>query len=754
MFLENNYLRQFYENYSDKLSRMKENLKRPLTLSEKIIFSHIRHIPENIEKGRTEVSLKVDRVAMQDATAQMAILQFMLTGREKVAVPTTIHCDHLIQAHKGSSQDLNAAIKENQEVYDFLKSASNKYGIGFWNPGSGIIHQVVFENYAIPGALMIGTDSHTPNAGGLCMISIGVGGADAVDAMAGENWNIAMPKIIGIKLTGKLDGWTAPKDVILKVAELLTVKGGTGFILEYFGEGISSISATGRGTITNMGAEIGATTSIFPFDKKTAEYLKSTYRADVSDYSDKIKQDLQPDKEILEDPEKYFDKVIEISLSELKPMINGPHSPDLAHQLSDVGESAKNNGWPVRLSYALIGSCTNSSYEDMQRAASIARQAAEKGARVKCGFMITPGSEQIYRTIERDGLLEVFEGIGGIVLANACGPCIGQWKRDDIKLGDKNSIISSYNRNFKKRNDSNPETHAFVASPEIVTAYALAGGLDFNPLTDFLETQSGERFRLELPSATGLPSKGFVFDTTGYDKPTGSGNVIINPDSERLAFLKPFGPWNKEKDFKDLLVLVKAKGKCTTDHVSPAGKWLRFRGHLDKISDNLYSGAVNAFTDEAGTGKNIMTGEQGIEFSRISRHYNDHGRGWIAVGDSNYGEGSSREHAAMEPRHLGCRAIIAKSFARIAETNLKKQGLLPLWFDKEEDYDKIREDDLISINYVNIQVGKQVIVGIRHSDGTNEDIKTNHTYSEEQIKWFDAGSALDEIRKRNEENEH
>ena len=678
---------------------------------------------------------------MQDATAQMAILQFMLTGKKSVVVPTTVHCDHLIAAKLGAQQDLEEANLQNKEVYQFLKSSANKYGMGFWKPGSGIIHQVILENYAVPGQLMIGTDSHTPNAGGLGMIAIGAGGAEAMDAMAGLSWTITMPKLIGIQLKGRLNGWTSPKDVILKVAEILTVKGGTGCIIEYFGEGARTISATGKATIANMGAEVGATTSLFPYDEHTAAYLRATRRGFVAALADSLKEELQADPEVEQNPLVYFDEVIVIDLDRLEPHLVGPHTPDLSRSISSLKGDLEKNNWPLQLSAALIGSCTNSSYEDMSRAAVVARKAAEQGLKAKVSFMVTPGSQQIYATMKRDGLLEVFEQIGGTVLANACGPCIGQWNRQDVPKGVRNSIITSFNRNFKSRNDANPETHAFIASPEIVTAFALAGRLDFNPLLDTIDG-----VKLDITAVDQLPSQGFVFDVSGYEEPSGKGDVMIDPESDRLALLRPFAPW-QEKDFSELLVLVKAKGKCTTDHISPAGKWLEFRGHLDKISDNMFSGAVNAFTEKIGKGKNLLT-EMEENFSSIARHYQNHDRGWIAVGDTNYGEGSSREHAAMEPRYLGCRAVLAKSFARIAETNLKKQGILPLWFALESDYEKILEDDIIDIDN-DVAVGELVYVTLKHSDGSVEAIEMKHTFSKEQLEWFKHGSALNWLREKN-----
>lgn len=753
----------FYASYPSLVQRVREHFGRPLTYAEKILFVHHLKGLSGVStasmvslsefsprhRGLVTIPLVVDRVIMQDATAQMAVLQFILTGRKTVAVPTTIHCDHLIQARGGARADLAAAGAENDEVYSFLRSAANKFGMGFWKPGAGIIHQVVLENYAVPGTLIIGTDSHTPNAGGVGVLATGVGGADAVEVMVGESWSITLPRLVGIKLTGKLNGWTAPKDIILKVAELLTVQGGTGKIIEYFGPGARTISATGKATITNMGAEIGATTSLFPYDNHTAAYLRATRRELVAQQADQVASDLCADSLVEEHPEQYFDEVLEINLSTLEPHVVGPHTPDLARPLSRLAEDVKKNDWPVTLHYALIGSCTNSSYEDMQRAASVARQAVAHGLKVRCPFLVTPGSEQVRKTIERDGLLHLFEQVGGTVLANACGPCIGQWKREDIAPGEKNSILTSYNRNFKKRNDANPETHAFIGSPELVTAVALAGRLDFNPLAEPLTTPTGELLYLQPPfSDAALPAEGFVYDFTGYEAPTGNGMVVIDPSSQRLAFLELFDAWH-HADFKDLFVLLKAQGKCTTDHISPAGAWLRFRGHLDKISDNLFSGVVNAYTGEAGRGKNRIT-HLPDSFSAIARQYKKAGRGWIAVGDENYGEGSSREHAAMEPRYLNCRALIAKSFARIHETNLKKQGLLPLWFVDPADYGKIREDDCITLQDTELAEGKPVMVILNHADGTTETITTRHTYTTEQISWFDAGSLLNKIRRSDE----
>jgi aconitate hydratase len=745
VFLSGQYMKTFYENYQKNLAEVRKKLSRPLTYAEKILYTHLANFDLNSVKIGSAVELKVDRVIMQDATAQMAVLQFMNAGKSKVQVPTTIHCDHLIQAKVGAERDLNQAELENNEVYAFLKSAANKFGMGFWKPGSGIIHQVVLENYALPGMLMIGTDSHTPNAGGVGALAIGVGGADAVEAMAGEAWKVIMPKLIGIELKGKLNGWTAPKDIILKVAEILTVKGGTGCIIEYFGEGARSLSATGKATITNMGAEIGATTSLFPYDIHTEKYLRATRRMDVVESANSISSDLAADVEVEVNPMQYFSEVIIIDLSQLEPQVVGPHTPDLARKISELGLEVKEKGWPVELKYGLIGSCTNSSYQDMCRAASVAQQAYDKGLVVKSGFLITPGSEQIYQTIKRDGFLEIFEKIGGVVLANACGPCIGQWSRDDIKTGEANTIISSYNRNFRKRNDANPETLAFIASPEIVMALAIAGRLDFNPLTDELDAADGTKFKLEVGVGKELPEEGFVFDSTGYSEASGEGQVLINKNSSRLALLAPF---NAVESFEDLWVLLKVKGKCTTDHISPAGKWLKYRGHLDKISDNMFSGAVNSFSEESGKGRNLLSGEV-EEFSKIARDYKKNHKNWIVIGDYNYGEGSSREQAAMEPRYLGCAAVVVKSFARIHETNLKKQGLLPLTFVDVKDYDKILEEDKVSIiGADNLQVGVPVILNVTHSDGLIDAIETRHTLTEEEIAWFKAGSMLEWIKKR------
>lgn len=683
---------------------------------------------------------------MQDATAQMALLQFMSAGIPRVAVPSTVHCDHLILAETGAKNDLIKAYDMNKEVYDFLASVSNKYGIGFWKPGAGIIHQVVLENYAFPGGMMIGTDSHTPNAGGLGMIAIGVGGADAVDVMAGMPWELKFPKLIGVHLTGKMSGWTSPKDVILKVAGILTVKGGTCAIVEYFGEGAKTISCTGKGTICNMGAEIGATTSLFPYDEKMSAYLKATGREAVAEMADELINYLKPDT----GSEKYYDRIIEINLSELEPHINGPFTPDSAWPVSKFKDAVKENGYPEELKVALIGSCTNSSYEDMERSASVAKQAIESGLKVKSEFTITPGSEQIRATIERDGLMKIFEEAGGLVLANACGPCIGQWKRHDVKEGEKNSIITSYNRNFSKRNDGNPATHAFVASPEIVTALAFAGKLTFDPLHDTLVNEKGEKVKLKEPAGNELPEKGFLKGEEGYVPPAEDGSkvqVFIDPDSKRLQKLFPFLHPDYEKDFKDMLLLIKVKGKCTTDHISMAGPWLRYRGHLDNVSNNMFIGAVNYFNDKTNSVKNQLTGNYD-EVPNVARDYKSKGISWIVVGEENYGEGSSREHAAMEPRFLGGKTIIVKSFARIHETNLKKQGVLPLTFANPADYDKIIEDDKFDLNVGELAPGYQLTLTVKHSESSTDKILLNHTMNKHQIEWFKAGSALNLMAKK------
>ncbi|TDJ58131.1 MAG: aconitate hydratase [Nitrospina sp.] len=742
MLLDPAPIEKLFQSLEKSLSAARSNLGRKLTIMEKILFSHMDPGTDfsKLEPGKSDIFLNADRVAMQDATAQMAILQFMSAKISKVAVPTTIHCDHLIQAHTGSDVDLKAAIETNKEVYDFLQSSAMKYGMGFWKPGSGIIHQVVFENYAVPGTLMIGTDSHTPNSGGLGMIAIGVGGADAVDIMTGQQFMTRMPKLIGIKLTGKLTGWTASKDIILKVATMLTVKGGTGKILEYFGDGARSLSATSKGTVTNMGAEIGSTTSIFGYDENMDVYLRKTERDAVADLCKKYAEHLVSDPEVEQDPEKYYDEIYEIDLSTLEPQIVGPHTPDLGRPVSQMAADVDKNNYPEKLSAALIGSCTNSSYEDLTRAVSLARQAKKAGLKAKSIFLITPGSERIFETISRDGILKDFEDVGGTVLANACGPCIGQWKREDIKKGDANSIISSYNRNFAKRNDGNAETLSFITSPEIVVAMAFAGSMKFNPLTDSI----GD-FKFEPPTGEVFPAQGYASKDSGYMAPSMSGEVVIDPKSERLSFLEPFPKQDPVADFKDLKVLFKATGKCTTDHISQAGPWLKFRGHLDNISNNLFLGAVNSYYDETGKGTNLMTGETD-ELNKIARHYKDNGVGWVVFAEENIGEGSSREHAAMEPRHMGCRAIIAKSYARIFEANLKKQGLLPLTFSNKDDYENIQQKDTISLEGLEgIKPGQAVTMTVTHEDGSTDKIQLNHSLNEGEIKWFYAGSALNYV---------
>lgn len=747
-------IKKLYESASTKLERARKVYNRPLTLAEKILLVHLDNWNgEPPVRGESVVSLKPDRVAMQDATAQMALLQFIQGGFKLVAVPSTVHCDHLIQARRGADEDMKVALEENREVYEFLRSASSKHGIGFWKPGAGIIHQVVLENYACPGTLMIGTDSHTPNAGGLGMLAIGVGGADAVDVMAGEPWLLKWPKLIGVKLTGSLKGWTAPKDVILKLAGILTVAGGTGAIIEYFGEGTESISCTGKATITNMGAELGATTSVFPFDERMVSYLQATDRADFGKLAREHAHYLKADAEVAADPGKYYDQVVHIDLDQLEPHVVGPHSPDLARPISRMAADVKEHGYPAELKYSLIGSCTNSSYEDMTRAADVARQAAEHGVQVKAPLMVSPGSDQIYETIKRDGQLEILEKAGATVLANACGPCIGQWKRDDIKKGDKNSIVSSFNRNFSARNDGNPETLSFITSPEIVVAYALAGDLNFNPLTDKVKKADGTEFSLTPPAvAPEVPANGFVTKFEGYIPPAGEGDKIqiaVDPASERLALLEPFSAWDG-KDYDSMPVLLKALGKCTTDHISPAGPWLRYRGHIDRISDNMFTGAVNAFTSKPGEGINVLTGEY-ASYPQVARSYKKNALGWLVVGDQNYGEGSSREHAAMSPRYLGCRVVIVRSFARIHETNLKKQGILPLTFAHPEDYDKIQELDRVTIHGLNkLTFGQPLEATVLHADGSKDTISLKHSLTQEQIEWFKAGSALNLIRQRRE----
>ncbi len=742
-------IKKVYGRYPERIGKAKEILKRPMTLSEKILYSHLHDgvATKEFKRGVDYVDFDPDRVAMQDATAQMAVLQFMLSGKDKVAVPSTIHADHLITAKEGADIDLQIANSKNKEVYDFLQSSAQKYGMGFWKPGAGIIHQIVLENYAFPGGMMIGTDSHTPNAGGLGMIAIGVGGADAVDVMAGMAWELKFPKIIGIKLTGKLSGWVAPKDIILDVAKILTVKGGTGCIIEYFGEGADSLSATGKASICNMGAEVGATTSLFAFDDNNIKYLKATGRADVAEAASAIKEYLRADKEVYDNPEKYYDQFIEIDLNTLEPRLNGPYSPDRAWTVSEIKEAAEKNHFHKNMEAGLIGSCTNSSYEDLTRAASIVKDALAKGLKPKASFWVSPGSSQVRYTAERDGLIDTFREIGATVLANACGPCIGQWDRKDADKELPNSIITSFNRNFAKRNDGNPNTHAFVASPDIVTAYTFAGTLEFNPLTDYLINDKGEKVKLSEPHGIDLPPKGFDVEDPGFVAPAQDASKIkidVSPESERLQLLTPFEPWNG-KNFSDLKLLIKAKGKCTTDHISMAGPWLRYRGHLDNISNNLLLGAINAFNGESTT-KNPITGEYD-KTPKVARYYRDNNISSIIVGDENYGEGSSREHAAMEPRHMGVKAVIVRSYARIHETNLKKQGVLALTFANPADYDLIQEDDTFDIiDLDKFAPGSTITVVAKHKDGTKDNIKALHTYNKNQIDWFKHGSALNLIR--------
>ncbi len=740
-------VKKVYETTRARTEVIRKRLGRDLTLAEKIIYGHLDD-PQNqeLERGKSFLLLRPDRVAMQDATAQMALLQFMLAEKSEAAVPSTVHCDHLIQAYQGKEKDMKASNMSNKEVFDFLASTSSRYNIGFWKPGAGIIHQVILENYAFPGGLIIGTDSHTPNAGGLGMCAVGVGGSDASDVMVGLPWEVKNPKLIGIHLKGKLNGWTAAKDVILKLCGMLTVKGGTDKIVEYFGEGANALSCTGKATITNMGAELGATCSVFPYDAKMGAYLAATGRKELAQIADQNTDILTADKDVLANPTKYFDEVYEIDLSTLEPHLVGPHTPDLARPISKIGEEARANGWTLKLSSALIGSCTNSSYEDIGRSANIAEQAMKVGAKMHQPFLVSPGSTQIQNTITRDGQMKTFEAVGATVLANACGPCIGQWKRDDIKTGDKNTILTSFNRNFRGRNDANMETLAFIGSPEIVMAMGLAGRLDFNPMTDELEGPNG-KIMLKAPVAPELPEKGFVPDVEGYQKPAGAAaQVAVDPKSERLQLLKPFTKWDG-KDFVDQLVLAKAKGKCTTDHISPGGKWLNYRGHLDNISNNMLLGADNAFIPgEIGKGHNLLTLEK-KEFAQVAREYQKAGRGWMIIGDENYGEGSSREHAAMSPRFLGCTAVITKSFARIHETNLKKQGVLALTFVNPTDYIKIQEKDLLSIRGLSeLAPGKNLTLEAKHADGSVDQIEVKHTYNSEQLKWFKAGSALNLIR--------
>ena len=743
-------IKKVYAGFAEKVAAARSTVGRPLTLTEKILYAHLTqgNATSVYQRGKDYVDFAPDRVAMQDATAQMALLQFMQAGRPTAAVPSTVHCDHLIVAKDNNVVDLDRAVHESSEVYDFLASVSNKYGIGFWKPGAGIIHQVVLENYAFPGGMMIGTDSHTVNAGGLGMIAIGVGGADACDVMAGLPWELKFPKLIGVKLTGKLNGWTAPKDVILKVAGILTVKGGTGAVVEYFGEGATSMSCTGKGTICNMGAEIGATTSTFGYDESMSRYLKATGREEIANLADGIKEHLTGDQEVYDDPKAYFDEVIEINLTELEPHLNGPFTPDLATPISKMKEAALANGWPVKIEVGLIGSCTNSSYEDISRAVSLARQVSEKGLTLKSEFTITPGSEQVRYTIDRDGFLDIFNKIGATVFANACGPCIGMWDRVGSEKQEKNTIVHSFNRNFAKRADGNPNTMAFVGSPELVTALAIAGDLTFNPLTDTLTNDKGEQVMLDAPTGFELPPKGFAVEDAGYQAPAKDGShvqVLVSPESKRLQLLDPFPAW-EGTDLEGLKLLIKAKGKCTTDHISMAGPWLKFRGHLDNISNNMLIGAVNFFNEKTDNVKNQLTGTYG-PVPATQRAYKAANIGTIVVGDENYGEGSSREHAAMEPRHLGVRAVLVKSFARIHETNLKKQGMLALTFVNKEDYDKFLEDDTIDIKgLVSFQPNIPLHLVLNHADGTSDIIQANHTYNQQQIEWFKAGAALNVIK--------
>ena len=743
-------VKRLYESMPAKLDAARKRFGRPLTLSEKILVAHADDFAkQEWSRGKAQLRLRVDRVALQDATGQMALLQFMQAGKPQVAVPSTVHCDHLIRAQSGASEDMKRAVTENNEVYEFLHSASKKYGIGFWKPGAGIIHQVVLENYAFPGGLMIGADSHTPNCGGLGMIAIGVGGADCGEAMAGLAWEVLDPKLIAVRLTGKLSGWTSAKDVITYLLGLLTVKGGTNKIVEYFGPGAASISATGKGTICNMGAELGATTSLFQFDDRMATYLRATDRADIAKLAEANREHLVADPEVLADPAKYYDEVVEIDLSELEPHIVGPHSPDRARPIGKLAAEVKKEGWPAQIKAALIGSCTNSSYEDMKRAAHVAMQALKAGLKAKTPFLVTPGSERIYQTIKRDGIMATFEQIGGTVLANACGPCIGQWKRSDVGREETNTIVSSFNRNFPGRNDGSAATLSFLTSPEIVTALAFAGTLEFDPVHGTMTGPDGKAFRFTPPESEELPAQGFAKGEEGYEAPAADGAmvaVVIPPNSERLQLLAPFPRWDG-RDFTELPILVKTKGKTTTDHISPAGAWLRVRGHLDKISDNMFLGALNAFTGETGKGVNPVTGETGKTFTAIARDLKARGIGWVVIGDENYGEGSSREHAAMSPRYLGCKVVIVRSFARIHETNLKKQGILPLVFKQPSDYDAFEQPDRISVRGLNaLTPGTPVDVAIHKPNGTVVTIKTNHTMTDEQIGWFKAGSALNALK--------
>jgi aconitate hydratase len=748
-FMDNNLVSHVYQRLDQRVSEARRLLKKPLTLAEKILLGHLNDVSVcgSLVRKKSQVELRPDRVAMQDATAQMALLQFMHAGMKKVAVPSTVHCDHLISAHTGAKADLLRANDENSEVYGFLKSVSAKYGIGFWEPGSGIIHQVVLENYAFPGCMMVGTDSHTPNAGGLGAVAVGVGGADAVDVMVGEPFGLRWPGLIGVKLVGSLSGWASAKDVILKLMGILTVKGGTGHIVEFFGEGTASLSCTGKATVCNMGAEHGATTSVFPYDARMKSYLHATGRSDVAALADQVAHHLRADDEVLSNPEAFYDKVIEIDLSALEPYVVGPHSPDVARPVSQLASDARKEGYPVELKVGLIGSCTNSSYEDIGRSAQVAAQAKAVGLKTVSALLVTPGSDQIQHTIERDGQLEVLRASGATLLANACGPCIGQWQREDIQKGEKNSIISSYNRNFKGRNDANTETLSFIASPELVTAMAFAGRLDFNPLTDSIALPDGSAFHFVAPSADELPKKGFASGLAGFVQPPGNADslvVSVSPQSQRLQLLERFKPWDGQ-DMHDMFVLLKAQGKCTTDHISAAGSWLRFRGHLENISDNMFLGAVNAFTGQAGKGKNILTGVE-ASFPQVAKEYKKAGRGWIVIGDENYGEGSSREHAAMSPRYLGGKAVVVRSFARIHETNLKKQGLVPLTFVDPKDYNKVREDDRVALlGLATFAPEKHLTLELTHSDGSKESFPVAHTFTSEHIAWFKAGSALNKI---------
>ena len=745
------FVQQAYKKMEANLKVVRARVNRPLTFAEKIIYGHLADAKgQDLVAGESYLMLKPDRVTLQDVTGQMALLQFMSAGQKTAAVPTTVHCDHLIQARVGALADTNSALNESSEVFKFLESVCRKYGIGFWKPGSGIIHQVMLENYAFPGGLVIGTDSHTPNTGGLGMLGPGVGGADAVDVMADFPWEVLHPKVIGVKLTGQMNGWTSPKDVILYLCGLLTVEGGTNRVIEYFGPGVSSISATGKGTICNMGAELGATGSIFPYDQRMAAYLRGTERAPLAALADKYKAMLSADPEVEANPAKYFDRVVEIDLAKLEPYIVGPHSPDKARPVSQLAADAAKEGYPDKVSVALVGSCTNSSYEDISRATDVAKQAVAHGAKVVSSFLVSPGSEMIRATIERDGQMRDLESVGATVLANACGPCIGQWQRDGMKPGEKNSIMTSFNRNFQGRNDGSPDTNAFIGSPEIVMAYGLAGRLSFNPLKDSITTPDGKSFKLEAPKAAPeLPPNGFVRSLSGYVAPPEDGSNIevpVDPKSTRLQVLEPFTPWDG-KDFLNVPVLVKVKGKCTTDSISPAGPWLRYRGHLDKISDNMFLGATNAYTGEKGKGLNVLSGTRDVSIPAIARDYKSKGRRWVAIGDSNYGEGSSREHAAMSPRHLGAAAVIVRTFARIHESNLKKQGVLPFTFSSPTDWDKVKEDDRISIvGLSSLAPGKPVKAILHHADGKTEDLQLKHTMNQEHIEWFKAGSALNVLR--------